>query len=67
MGRFTAGLGDARAGTAGERVCLGHWRASFDAAAGRGVGGRARFRTAASGGNPDIPRDFMKVSVAAKD
>ena len=28
-------------------------------------GGGARFRTAAYGGNSDIPRDFMKVSVAA--
>ena len=29
------------------------------------AGERARFRTAASGCNSDIPRDFMKVSVAA--
>jgi hypothetical protein len=28
-------------------------------------GARARYRTVASGGNSDIPRDFMKVSVAA--
>ena len=62
----TPGVWHARAGTARERVCLGHWRASFDAAAGRRWGvGRVRFRTAASGGNSDIPRDFMKVSVAA--
>jgi len=33
-------LGDARAGNAGERVCLGRWRASFDAAAVTGGGGR---------------------------
>jgi hypothetical protein len=32
-----------------------------------GAGERVRFRTAASGGNSDIPRDFMKVSVAAED
>jgi len=56
----TPGVRDASAGKVRERTTLGQWRASLHAA---GAGERGRFRTAASGGNSDIPRDFMKVTV----
>jgi hypothetical protein len=61
----TPGQGHAGAVNIRERGSLGHWRAVLPQMQAAGAGERARFRTAASGGNSDIPRDFMKVSVAA--
>ena len=63
--RDTPGVGDLHAENDRESDTVGHWRASFDAAPGRrGRGGR-EISSGTSGGNSDIPRDFMKISVAA--
>ena len=63
--RVTPGSRHGRVGTARERVCLSRWRASIDAAPSRRGGGGRDFGGRPAGGNSDIPRDFMKVSVAA--
>ena len=63
MARVTAELRHGRVGTARERVCLGHWRASLDAAPGRRGGGGGRdFGGRHTGATL---RNFMKGSVAA--
>ena len=63
----TPGVRDACTGNVLECVTLGQrgGRVLMQLQVVAGGRGRARFRRAASGGNSDIPRDFMKVSVAA--
>jgi len=56
----------AHAGNVRELATPVHWHGLCVQPQAAGAGERVRFRTAASGGNSDIPRDFMKVSVAAE-